>query len=388
MLSTYTLFILLFFLDMFIHSSLTWQLLIFFTTLYSLLIITFLCYVLPICTTSIFNTTLNITKNSYYAYLSGNNLLKLFITPILLIIFVNILWTNFQLMPWFAHITINMFQIYSTFWILFFFTSITILLLTKLNVLTFTNSDYLLTIYQFLFWMWLLYASNNLLTFIFLIEIIGVLVTLLVTTSTFSLTNVENVFKKNSTSYFNDNLPTTFLISLLFFFWISLISSITLFIFISFFFVKIPTFEWGTIESLTLYLLTITNVKTSFSLNSSWLIFITCLLLKCGIFPFFAWKPSFFKGISIMSIIFYVYFYFTLLLILLIEVLLNLTHELFYSTISPLTILLLCGTLIFSTTLLNTHYVKTFIAFSSILNTALILHALLAFTFVDTYFLL
>ena len=376
------------FLDMPIQPSFVWQSLIFFTTSYSILVVTSLCYILPICSTSVFNTPSSVTKNSCYTYLPGNDILKLFVTPILLIAFVNVLWTGFQIMPWFAHITIGTFQVYSTFLILSLFTSLLILLLTKLNVLTFTNSDYLLTIYQFLLWMWLLYSSNNLLTFVFLIEIIGVLITLLVTTSTFSLTNLENIFKKNATSYFNENLPTAFLISLLFFFWISLISSITLFLFISFFFVKAPTFEWGIIESLTVYLLTVTNTKTSFSLSSSWLILVVCLLLKCGIFPFFAWKPSFFKGTSIMSIIFYVYFYFTLLLIFIMETLLNLTHELFYSTISQLTIVLVCGTLIFSTTLLNTHYIKTFIAFSSILNTALVLHALFSITFVDVNLLL
>lgn len=383
-----TTFILLSIFDIYVHSSLVWQIFIFFITLYTLFLVTMLIYVLPVLTTIPFATPRSLKKNSDYNYVNGVQLLKLLSTPLILLYAEHSLWSNFQTLSWFSHVVFGNFQVYSTFMILIFFFTITPLLLTKLNILNFSNSDFTLTLYQFLFWLWLLYLSNNLLTFIFIIEVVSVLITLLITTSTFARVDSNNVFKKNLTSYFNHSLPTTFLTSLLFFFWMSLISSIMLFIFTSLFFLKIPTFEWGSIEIVMTYLLTSGDFKTSANIHFVWTLFIICLLLKCGIFPFYAWKPTFFKGISFFSITFYVYFYFTLLLILFVEILGNLLHELFYSTISSLVMFLTLGTLFFVTTLLNTHYLKTFIAFSSILNTSLILHALFSITFVDVYFVL
>jgi hypothetical protein len=59
---------------------------------------------------------------------------------------------------------------------------------------------------------------------------------------------------------FEMSTPYSFLNSIIFFFWMSLITSLNLFIFLLFLYTKIPTLDWYVIEYLFIYISNVSNV--------------------------------------------------------------------------------------------------------------------------------
>jgi hypothetical protein len=99
-----------------------------------------------------------------------------------------------------------------------------------------------------------------------------------------------------------------------------------------------------------------------------WTVFLFCIFLKCGLPPFFFWKPTFFKGLPLHTLFLYVFFFYFFVYLFFIYFFLAYVSDLFYYTVGAHCILLLVGLLVITATLLESYYIKTFIAMSSILN--------------------
>ena len=92
----------------------------------------------------------------------------------------------------------------------------------------------IITKFNILYWTVLLYCANSLFSIIFVVEVISTLIFLILTTSTFSTVFFYKNINFDSKNFFQNNVPYVFLQSILFYFWVSLISSLNLFVFLMF----------------------------------------------------------------------------------------------------------------------------------------------------------
>lgn len=343
-------------------------------------------YLLP----NLLNFTLsnNYSKSTSFSSTEGLDLFMLALTPLLLIFFVHFTWSGPSLVAWFGHIIFSSFQYKVTYVLFAFVASYWSAFLMTTHYSSTNAYDYSITIFNFFVWLWFMFFSNNIFTFIFFLELLSASITLLLVTSTFSSSYFYNNTSYSTHSYFQTSTPTALLQSLMLFFWITLVASLMLFLFIIFTYLKFFSFDWGLTDSIFLYLVATSSIKSLAILTLVWSLLVICLFIKCGIVPFYFWKPSFFKGMTITSLFFYTYIYYFSLFLYFVYVLFIYFNEVFFLNLYPLTILLVAGTLGLTSILLESLYIKSFLALSSILNSVLILYALPSFQASDFLFLI
>jgi len=235
--------------------------------------------------------------------------------------------------------------------------------------------DFIIIIFNFFYWIFFLFLSNNLFTFIFFIEILSTLIFVLLINSTFSTVYFYNNLDHNLHSYFSNSTPVFFLQTLMYFFWISLITSLNLFFFLVLFYIKFLTFDMNLFEFVFYNLTVLHDFKDLFSILIIWFNFLFCVFLKCGLVPFYFWKPIFFKGIPLHSLFFYVFFYFYLFLFVIFFIL-TFATEIFFFFVFVNILLILIGFLMLLFILCEAYYLKAFFALSSIINTLFVFIAL------------
>lgn len=351
--------------------SLSYFLLLFYFTLFFSLIL----YLVPVVTCgSSLRYKLFSTGNFYI--ISGSELLFFLTLPLVCIGIVNVLWSSHSISAWFGHILFTSFHHKILYLILLCFF---LVLLCFSSSLYFSSSevyDFFSTKYNFCYWILILFFSNSFFTVMFIIEVLSTLVFLLLVTSTFSSTFFYKNLGFNSKFFFQNLMPYTFLNSIIFLFWISLISSLNLFIFLIFVSLNLMTFDWFLLEYLFFYVVFTGTIKDVLVLGLSWFFLLFSIFLKCGLSPVFFWKPSFFKGVNMYSLIFYITFFYFFLFIYLIYFLLIYLHELFYFYSLILLVFIIMGIFLLLSVICESFYIKTFFAVSSILNSLLVLLAL------------
>ena len=333
-----------------------------------------------------YNTT--VSNNTPFSYNTGFDLIKFFFFPIFIFLCLNFSWTSPSLLVWFGHLYLTPLQYKIFFWLLTWFAAV---LLVQLTSFYFTGTDvydYMIVQYFFLMWLLLLFYTTNLFSFIFFIEILSILIMLLLVTSTFSTTYFFTITNFTSHSYFQQTLPFAFLQTLLFFFWVSLIGSLTLFVFLLLFYLKFVTFEWFLVEVIFYYLTSASSLKDLYSIALIWFLFLVSIFLKCGLAPFYFWKPTFFKGISFHALFVYIAFFYFFLIIYFSYLLSILLSDVFYFNIFVNLILVLLGLSLLVFILFESYYIKAFFALSSIINTLLVFLSLSAVNFFDFVFVL
>jgi len=222
----------------------------------------------------------------------------------------------------------------------------------------------------------------------FFIEVLSALITLLLITSVFSSTYFYNNLSLTSHSYFNQSTPFSFLQTLMFFFWISLISSLNLFLFLILFYLKFLTFDWFTVDSIFYYIVSISDLKSLFFISLSWFTFMFCVFLKCGLVPFYFWKPMFFKGIPLHALFFYIFFFYFFIFYFFIYFFIVYLNELFYFNMFVNLSMLISGSIFLIFILCESYYIKSFLAMSSILNTLFVFLAMSSYCITDYIFIL
>jgi len=360
----------------FLTISNVWSFSYFFVTLYIFFIFSFILYLIPIYNS--FNNTKIITVNfNTFHYISNYTINFIINYFLLMLILLNFLWSSTIVSTWFGHIIFSNFQSKIIYLIIIFF----FLIQYVINIFNyFTNReifDFYITMLNILFWIIILFCSNSIFTTIFIIEVLSTLIFLLLVTSSFSSTFFYQNLNFNLHNYNNNSLPYMFLNAIIFYFWISLISSLNLFIFILFFFTKIPSFDWYLIEHIFYFFITHFNFKEQFSLGLVWFFFIFCIFLKCGLAPFYVWKPSFFKGLTWNILFFYITFFYFFLFLFFINFFTSYFYEIFFYYIYISLFLIIIGITVLIFILCETFYIKTFLAISSILNSLLVLLSLI-----------
>ena len=229
--------------------------------------------------------------------------------------------------------------------------------------------------------------SNNIFTFIFFLELVSATITLLLVSSSFSSYHFYNNLSFSKHTYFSNSTPTAFLQTLMFFFWITLVSSLLLFLSILTFYIRFFSFDFNLLTTVFSFLLFTSSTQSLIIFSFSWFILLTSISIKCGLLPFYLWKPSFFKGMSIHSLFFYIYIYYFTVFFLFVYILCFYFHELFVFYIVFTLILVILATLGLTALLFESFYIKSFLALSSILNSTLVLYALCGFQTVDFLFI-
>ena len=327
-------------------------------------------------------------NSTNFTYLSGLNILSLTITPLVLIFFLVNAWSSSYLMAWFGNLIWTSMQYKFFCFILLTFLTVWLAYLSSFYYSSAEVYDYTIVTYSFFLWTLLLFLANNLITLIFFIEILSTLIMLLIITSTFSSTYFYNLLNLTKHSYFSQTLPTSYLNTVIFFFWVSLASSLTLFVFLTLFYLKFFTFDWNTVEVVFYYVLAVSDFKNIFNISLTWLFIIFCIFLKCGLVPFYIWKPTFFKGMPLHTLLFYIVFFYFFIFLFFIYFFLFYMNELFYFNLFINILTLMVGLLILLFILCESFYIKAFLAMSSILNTLIVFLALNSYSIVDFFFFL
>lgn len=342
-----------------------WSFSIFLPFTYLIFLVSLTLYFIPL----FYNSN---TKNTFFI-VSSQEISNLFYTPCLLILILISFWSSTSVSLWFGHLVYTSFQYKITLLIITTFLLFSYLYSNVSYISSREICDFLTTKFNFLYWIIILFFSNSIFTVIFVIEILSTLIFLLMLTSVFSSCFFYRNLDFSSHSFFESSTPFTFIQSILFFFWVSLLASLNLFLFLIFLYDKMFSFDWYLIEHIFFYFINISSYKDIYTLGVTWFIILFSIFLKCGIAPFYLWKPTFFKGMSFSALSFYISFFYYFLFLFLIQFLSSYCHEFFYffSLASLLLIFLGLFTLIFI--LCETFFIKTFLAVSSILNSLLVL---------------
>jgi len=354
--------------------TLFWTFTLPFLSLYIVFILSSAFYVIGNSQTYLLSS--KAAPSSTFFYLSGLEILALCLTPLLFILSLFWVWSGPTVLAWFSHLLFTNFQLKVSYLVLFTFTC---LLTTLASYFYYTSTDvfdYTTVLFNFFLWVLFLFFSNNLFTFIFFLELLSVLTTLLLVTATFSSTFFYNNLNLSKTTYFSASLPLPFLQTLLFFFWVSLISALNLFLFLIFLYLRFLTFDWFLLEAIFAFHLTLFQLKNLFFTAVIWFNFIFCLFLKCGLVPFFFWKPTFFKGTPLHTLAFYITFYYFFLICFFTYFLCAYLADLFFFFTMVNLAFLLIGYFFLIFIILESFYLKTFLAISSIINTFFVLLAL------------
>lgn len=359
----------------FVNVSVLWSFCYFIPFLYTSLIFTLVIYLVPVQGKFTSSSVNSLFKSNFF-FISFVEIFNLLCTPVLLFILLNLLWSSTTTAVWFGHLVFTPFSQKMIYIISFMFFLITLLFASTSYLNSQEISDYVVVTNLFYFWVNVLFFTNSAFTIIFVIEILSTLVFLLIITSSHSSNFYYNNLDISSFNYKSYSFPFNLLQSILFFFWISLVASLCLFLFLLLLYLKVVTFDWFVLEFVFLHLIETRSFKEVYSLGFVWFFLLIAIFIKCGLTPFYLWKPVFFKGLYFSSLVFYVCFYYVFLFIFLITTLSLYFHEVFtYFYITQLFLLLISLTsLIFI--LCETFFIRSFVAISSILNSVLVLLAL------------
>lgn len=352
--------------------------------LYNIFVNSFIIYSVSLQTRYTSSNTGSFAKSGFYI-LNLRDLYLNLLTPTIILILLNIVWSSPIITSWFGHLVFTSFCHKFSLIITLNFIAVFYILISSSYFTSQDFMDYLTVIYNFYVWLIVLYFANSIYTLIFVVELLSTLIFLLITTSSYSSNYFYNNLDISLFNYKTYSLPFSFLQSILFFFWISLIASLSLFFFLLFFYIKLLTFDWFLVEYIFMYFVQTKSIFEVYSLGVVFFIFLFCIFLKCGLAPLFIWKPTFFKGLSVSLLFFYVCLYYLFLFLLLVNVLLHYLHELFYYFVFVQTLLLSIGLFFLVFILCETFYLKSFLAISSILNSLIVFLALNNTTYVDFF---
>jgi len=355
---------------LFILNSHIWILTYFIFIIYNVFLISFLIYVLPVLTNV---HRYNFFKNkNYFVYIHWLNINNFILYFLASIIIINLFWYNTNFSVWFGHLIVYNFNLKLLYVNIFVFLLVMYTILTNSYFSSKEIYDYIVTVINSFFWVIMLFFVNSIFSTIFIIEVLSTLIFLLIITSNYSTTFYYNTIDLSKGSYSHQIFPYSYIQSLLFFFWVSLVASLNLFLFIILFFLKIYTFDWFLIEYVFNYFIISSGFWDIFSVSIAWFFFIFSIFLKCGLVPFFFWKPIFFKGLSFHMLFVYICYFYFLFFLFIIHLFTVYFSEIYYYYVFIIFVIILISIIMLLMVLCESYYIKVFLAMSSILNSILV----------------
>lgn len=361
---------------MILNDASVWSFSFFTYYFYLVLLTSSILYFLPVLTNYGNNMSSSTVKNPHNL-ISGSELFSLqaFVTLLLLITLTS--WSSSATVYWVGHLIVDNFQIRMIYLVTLSYTLLTLLSSSVSYFSSRDSYDYLIVQFNFIFWISLIYQSNSLFSAIFIIEVLSALIFLLIITSNISSFYTYSNLKTLNGHIMQNLTPYSYLHSLIYFYWVSLITSLNLFVFLLLSYAYFKTFELYISQSIFFQMTMTTSIKNLISTLSKWFFLVFFIFIKCGIAPLYFWKPIFFKGLTLHFVVFYTSFFYTFFFWFILNFLSNSLSTVFYFYSIIFVTFNLTGLLVLLTILLESTYLKSFFAVSSILNSLLVLMALI-----------
>ena len=282
---------------------------------------------------------------------------------IYLISFLFFLKADFNVF-WFNHLKFNNFNFSLIILIIFFaLILINLIKLVKNSNINY-NLDYFSSIINLTIFVPILFLSNTIFTFLFLLELTSLIILYKFSVSKVWFDNNKN-FNKNS---FGRLLPKSYLNMIFFQYWANFFSSMLLMFSIFNIIYMFGSSDWFFINTLN-------NVNTNiFYFNNNiiftyiYLSFLIGFFLKIGFTPLHLFKIEVYKGIPFISIFFYTSWYFLSFFLYFLIIIYNNLYNLKIYFNLIIYIFLLIGLFYSISLLFDVNLVKSFFAYSTIVN--------------------
>lgn len=292
---------------------------------------------------------------------------KSFIGLYYYIVFFNIFYIytmhGKNLFMWFNHFNLNNFTINLLYCFLLLSFTIFFLLnyLSKKNNL-FKSIDYLFSLNNLVLILPYLFFVNTVFTFLFLLELISVILL-------YKLISSKIWFKNNiHTKHLNNLIPQNYINMIFFQYWVTFFSTI----FIVYFYINIfyiyGTSDWFIIQFLHKFEIE-NNIANENFLRLLISIFLISIFFKLGITPLHLFKIEVYKGIPFLSIFFYTTYYFTVFFIFFIFFLLDFLALFVIQYYFFFIFFLSIGMVYVIVLLFDVSLLKAFFTYSTIINT-------------------
>lgn len=362
--------------------SLTWGFFFFTASIYTLLLYSSSLYFVSFLTE---NNLSRSSVNFKFIFQDSPTILLFTLFFIIYQFFLTWTWSGPALVSGFGHLTFTGFE-RKTILLVF---SLSLLYMLILNTsFFFFNSmayDMIIVLNQLTYWLTFLFFVSNVLSLAFVIEVLTGLITLLLIVSYNSTTHNSPNNLNYVNRFFTPSLSTTYFVSLLTFFWVSLLTTLVLFLFLITIYTKFLTIDWSLIDLLGGYFTTTSTFMDLANISFSWSLILLCIFLKCAISPFYLWKPTFFKGMPLPTLFYYIFVFYFVVFLYFIHLLLGLFTEILFFNSFILISTLVISIVMIPGILYETLNLKSFLAVSSIMNSVIILLILLNFTITSEY---
>jgi hypothetical protein len=266
---------------------------------------------------------------------------------------------------WFNHLKINNFIHYILHIILFlnFFLFFFIKFYKNSNINY--NIDYFFSLFNIGLFIIILYYSNTIYSFIFILETISILILYKFSVSRYFFKN--NIFYKN-TNLFENNLPRPYLNLIFFQYWVNFFSTILMLFFIFNIIYIFGSSDWFFVNFFNFVNLNLNSFSKSINFILLWFLFFFAFLLKIGFTPIHFFKIEVYKGMPFISIFYYTtYYFFSFFFYFTIIILVNFSNYKIYWFIFLL-IFLILGLFYLIVLLFDINLIKSFFAYSTVIN--------------------
>jgi hypothetical protein len=257
--------------------------------------------------------------------------------------------------------------VFNSFMLSLFFFRLS-LLKTTLN---FINEIFFLSCWLLWIFFWITLV-NNLLIYIFFLEILSILLIVLLLYS-YLIANYTGGVSATGLKLFNLQYTTKFLFfqAILFFLWSSSISMLLLFWSCVYLLHICFTLDFSILNllfSFDTFYLSYNQTLSYYNFYFVYFTFFVSILLKTAIVPMHMWLITFYKNLPLLSIFFYLLLYYIYFIIIVFNLLFN--YLLIFSIIWKFSflILLILNFFIFIFNINETYTFRSFIAVSSVLN--------------------
>lgn len=239
---------------------------------------------------------------------------------------------------------------------------------TTINV----SSEYVFSLINIIVVYFLLFFANTFYTAFFVLELISCFVFYKFSISKFWFKNNKKNIINTKNSTFLKLLPKTFVNTLFFQYWSTFFSSVILLFSLIYFFTTLTSSEWSVLNSMNITLVE-TNYFNPLFLYVCISLLILGVFIKLGITPLHLYKIEIYKGIPLISLFFYTTFFFLIYFMFFTKLLLISLHSFSYVYFITIISVIFIGFLFIISLLFNNFYLKTFFAYSSVINGLIVL---------------
>lgn len=224
--------------------------------------------------------------------------------------------------------------------------------------------DYFFSLINLNIFLPLLFLSNNIFSFFFLLELNSCLIFYKLTVSKLWYLNLSNNSNK-----FNKIFSKNYLNLIFYQFWVTFFSTVL----ILFFFLNL-NFMFGSTNWTFINYILYVDSNLNFFINKFFLVllsllFVISFLIKVGVAPFHFFKIEIYRSIPYLSIVFYTTYYLSVFLLFLLYFFSTLYIGFFFYIWSIFLIILIIGSLLLISLIFDINMIKSFFAYSTIINT-------------------